>query len=102
MLQPKNWNQAMGANWYRGTYRRTGMYKGMGELYSAAPGFPAGSIPDQIATCIGASGAEYTGDCVTAVMQTAGTGGQAQGLNSILPWAVGGLVLVVLLAGGRR
>lgn len=100
ILQPHNYNQLMRPNLYRVDYRRNAMYKGMGRLGQACADptnpacvNPAGTDIYQIS----ADGqllpaTQYVGSYTPTTTPTTPTW---------LIWALGGVVVLALMAGRR-
>ena len=86
LLAPANYPQAQGPNWYRGTYRRSGMYKGMGEA------MPPGCDPNDL-LCL----AFY----VPPSPGGAPAGAAPAQQQSYLPWIFGGALVLIALAARR-
>ena len=106
MLQPRSYAQALGPNWYNVSYRRTGVYKGMGGLgqsecdptsASYDPGYCLANLPETLPTS--------TAEATIPALSTLETGVQSFLTASYLPWILGGalgLVLLLDLSGRRR
>lgn len=127
MLQPHSYTQIIRPNLYNVAYKRTGTYKGMGRDVSVGPTYYPNSIPrmgflyrrglgqtscDENGNCTDISSFPITGysggvtptSLAMSNLETAGaaqtmqTQLQQQGLTQALPWILGGVVLIALVA----
>lgn len=106
MLQPHNYSQIQRRNLYDVAYRRTGAYKGMGQLplcssITLQPGFvgPVNCDPSQGGPYYPASQSQLA-DVQLALQEVQQQ--VSSGSTNWIPWAIGGGLLLVLLVAGRR
>lgn len=117
MLQPHNYSQIMRRNLYNVAYRRSGAYKGMGQMVGAqCPSFEQlMGVVDPADPCQAGSAGTAEGSTAGVVpgtpasawgsAPTASGAPAASGLtipSNALPWVIGGGLLFVLLLAGRR
>lgn len=116
MLQPHDYTQIVRRNLYSMPYRRTGAYKGMGQAGSQDLSWlpdlgPVPSPPPLTSTGtymtsagpVNVSDGVYMGS--TYPGSPVGYGAPATGSTTSmawLPWVIGGVLVLGLIAGGRR
>lgn len=119
MLQPHNYAQALRPNLYRVDYKRNAAYKGMGRGLGQAcanevcPDYPDMSTcycPPTTPTCFPDSwvgplqpGQVYcnTGTNIPSVTAAPLTAAQGAVVSNWLPWVIGGILVIGLIAGKR-
>jgi hypothetical protein len=110
-LQPRNATQALEANWYNPTYRRTGAYKGLGRYRGLGQTSldQVLSLPTQTVINTPAAPFEYVlQDAPQSINPVTGqvswTGSNTLDLTSFLPWILGGglLIFLVMEVSGKR
>jgi len=110
MLQPRNWAQTKRPNLYNVNYGRVGTYKGMGGLGqdNIDPAMAAALTRDEQIKAAAAQKAWETGGTVVDPGYVQLPSGQVIGpvmpstMTQYLPWIIGGGVLLMMLAAGRR
>ena len=88
MLQPHEYTQIIRRNLYSMPYRRTGAYKGMGQYTDPNVEAPLAE--------------QYPGMTFPAALYPSATPAAPTAWTQYLPWIIGGVLVLGLIAGGRR
>lgn len=106
MLQPHNYSQIQHRNLYDVAYRRTGIYKGMGQGIDTSTLW---NLPNTspLASAYGSNFGEAAlqpgaGWMVPSAFYQTAPGAGGTNISSYLPWMIGGGLLLVLLLAGKR